>query len=130
MPPEEGATYTYRRTFTDADVAQFADVTDDDQPRHTEPDESGRLMVHGLLTGSLLTKIGGDLEMLAREMTFEFRRPVYTGDTVVCEWTNETVTDRGEDWAVEASVHCWRVDEGADDRETVLRATVEGLVRD
>jgi acyl dehydratase len=129
MPPAEGDTYTYQRTFTEDDVRQFAAVTDDTQPRHTEPDDEGRLMVHGLLTGSLLTKIGGDIEMLAREMTFQFRRPVYTGETVRCRWVNESVTERESGWDVEASVQCWRVEDGEDD-ETVLRATVEGLIRE
>jgi acyl dehydratase len=130
MQPAAGDTYTYERTFSEADVRQFAAVTDDDQPRHTEPDDQGRLMVHGLLTGSLLTKIGGDIEMLAREMTFEFRRPVYTGDTVRCEWVNETVTERGSGWDVAASVQCWRVEDDGKPRETVLRASVEGLIRE
>jgi acyl dehydratase len=129
MAPSEGDTYTYQRTFTEDTVRQFAAVTDDTQPRHTEPDDEGRLMVHGLLTGSLLTKIGGDIEMLAREMTFHFERPVYTGDTVRCRWVTEHVTDRGSGWNVEASVQCWRVEDG-EKTDSVLRATVEGLVED
>jgi acyl dehydratase len=129
MVPAEGDTYTHERTFTEDDVRQFADVTEDDQPRHTEPDESGRLMVHGLLTASLLTKIGGDIEMLARKMTFQFRRPVYTGDTVRCTWVTEEVTERADGWEVEARVRCQRVDDGSGG-EAVLRATVEGLVRE
>ncbi len=33
-------------------------------------------MVHGLMTASIGTKIGGDLNYIAREMVSEFLRPV------------------------------------------------------
>ena len=52
-----------------------------------DADEKGRLLVHGLLTATLPTKIGGDLNFLAQEMIFQFVRPVYTGDTIRCEVT-------------------------------------------
>ncbi len=41
-------------------------------------------MAHGLLTATLPTKIGGDMNFIARQMTFEFRRPVFAGDTIQC----------------------------------------------
>jgi len=126
MTLAEGETYTHERTFTGADVRQFADVTGDTQDRHTVPDADGRVLVQGLLTGSMLTKIGGDLEVLATRMDFRFRRPVYSGDTVRCTWTNERVTDRPDGVEVEASVACRRVGDG----EVVLEATVEGVVYD
>lgn len=44
-------------------------------------------MVHGLLTATLPTKIGGDMNFIAREMKFQFHRPVFAGDTVSCEVT-------------------------------------------
>ncbi len=44
-------------------------------------------MVQGLLTATLPTKIGGDLNFIARQMTFQFLRPVFAGDTVQCEVT-------------------------------------------
>jgi acyl dehydratase len=132
MPPEEGATFTHERTFTEESVREFADATGDTQPRHTEPDEDGRLVVHGLLTGSLLTKIGGDLEMLARTMTFEFRKPVYTGDTIRCEWTHESVDPREDGrYDVEASVTFRRIDApggSGEEGELVLSARVSGLL--
>lgn len=54
---------------------------------HVTPDEQGRLMVHGLLTATLPTKVGGDMNFIAREMKFQFHRPVFAGDTVSCEVT-------------------------------------------
>jgi len=62
--PIEGETRTYERTFTVEDVQQFAELTGDDQSRHTEPDEDGRVMVQGLLTATLPTKLGSDNEVL------------------------------------------------------------------
>lgn len=52
---------------------------------HITPDEQGRLVVQGLLTSTLPTKVGGDHNLLARKMNFEFLRPVYTEDTIICE---------------------------------------------
>ena len=37
-------------------------------------------MAHGLFTATLPTKIGGDLNFIARELTFQFHRPVFAGD--------------------------------------------------
>ena len=68
-------------------------MTNDTQPIHTEPDEDGRHVAHGLLTGSLLTDIGGDLGVLARTIEFEFRRPVRTGERITCTWTAESVEE-------------------------------------
>jgi len=122
--PTEGDSYTHERTFTREDVREFAGLSGDDQPIHTEPDEQGRLVVQGLLTATLPTAIGGDLEVLASGMDISFRRPVYTGQRVRCEWTTtavEPVEGRERD-RIEADVEC-RVD-GA----VVLRAEITGLV--
>lgn len=43
--------------------------------------------MQGLFTATLPTKIGGDLNFIARELTFEFLRPVFAGDTVRCDAT-------------------------------------------
>ncbi|GAC1359789.1 MAG: MaoC family dehydratase [Ktedonobacteraceae bacterium] len=86
---EVGQTFTFRRTFTDGDVALFCGVTGDYNPYHiddTFAQESwfGRRIIPGLLTGSMLTHIGGMLGILATEMHFEYLKPVYIGDTVTC----------------------------------------------
>lgn len=119
----EGDSRTFERAFTPEEVRQFADLSGDDQPRHLEPDGDGRLLVHGLLTATLPTKIGGDLEILARSMEFEFRKPVYTGETVTCELTVESVAERPDRYDLTASATC---ENG--DGETVMTGTVEGLV--
>ena len=77
-----GQRLTWERTFTEEDVRQFAEVSGDRGAHHVEPGPDGRVMVQGLLTATLPTKIGGDLNFIAREMTFEFLRPVFSGDAV------------------------------------------------
>ena len=67
-------TFTFRRTFTDGDVAMFCGVTGDYNPYHQDEafareGPHGRLTIPGLLTGSMLTHIGGLLGFLATEMS-------------------------------------------------------------
>jgi acyl dehydratase len=121
--PTEGEVHRFERTFTVEDVRRFADVSEDSQPRHTEKDEEGRLMVHGLLTATLPTKIGGDLEVLAKTMEFEFVQPVYTGETVTCVWTNESVEERDDRYDLTVGVVCEN-----ENGDTVLTAEIEGVV--
>lgn len=87
-----GQNFTFRRTFTDGDVAMFCGVTGDYNPYHQDAafaKESwyGRLTIPGLLTGSMLTHIGGLLGFLATEMSFEYLAPVFVGDTITCTVT-------------------------------------------
>jgi len=50
---------------------------------------------HGLLIGSLITEIGGQLGWLATEMNFKFKKPVYFGDTITCELTINDIDANG-----------------------------------
>jgi acyl dehydratase len=121
--PAEGTTRTFERAFTPEEVRQFADLSGDEQSRHLDPDDEGRLLVHGLLTATMPTKIGGDMRVLGRSMNFEFREPVYTGETVTCELTVEEVAERADRYDLSAAVTCEN-EEG----ETVMTGTVDGLV--
>ncbi|SDM87414.1 hypothetical protein SAMN05443253_106128 [Bacillus sp. OK048] len=67
----------------------FTKVSGDEGAHHTTPDDLGRLVIQGLLTATLPTKVGGDNNVLARTMSFEFLRPVFTEDRIVCEVTIE-----------------------------------------
>jgi 3-hydroxybutyryl-CoA dehydratase len=82
---EVGQKVTWSRTFTLADIRAFAEFSGDQGEHHLVPDDKGRLMAHGLLTATLPTKVGGDINFIAREMTFRFHRPVFSGDTIECE---------------------------------------------
>jgi acyl dehydratase len=79
-----GDIVSWERTFTEDDIRLFNKVSGDEGVHHVAPDEQGRLMVHGLLTATVPTKIGGDMNFIARELNFQFHRPVFTGDTVTC----------------------------------------------
>ncbi len=96
---EVGRTFTFRRTFTDGDVALFCGVTGDYNPYHLDDAFAGaswfgRRNIPGLLTGSMMTHIGGLLGFLATEMSFRYLAPVFVGDTIEC-----TVTIVGKDEA-------------------------------
>ena len=89
---EEGQIFTFRRTFTDGDVALFCGVTGDYNPYHI--DETfvqttwyGRRIIPGLLTSSMITHIGGMTGFLATEMSFQYTGAVYIGDTITCTVT-------------------------------------------
>ncbi len=75
------------RIFSAEDIQVFARFSGDEGEHHLVPDEQGRLMAHGLLTATLPTKIGGDMNFIARQMMFEFHRPVFAGDEIVCDVT-------------------------------------------
>jgi 3-hydroxybutyryl-CoA dehydratase len=89
---QPGESYTFRRTFTEGDVALFCGVTGDYNPYHIDEAFAraswyGRRIVPGLLTGSMITHIGGLLGFLATEMHFQYLRAVYIGDTITCRVT-------------------------------------------
>lgn len=89
-----GQAFTFRRTFTEGDVALFVGVTGDYNPFHVDEEFAraswfGRRNIPGLLTASMATHIGGMLGFLATEMTFQFLKPVYVGDTITCVCTVE-----------------------------------------
>jgi 3-hydroxybutyryl-CoA dehydratase len=122
---EVGRTFTYRRTFTEGDVSLFCGVTGDYNPYHQDEIFAGeswyrRRTIPGLLTGSMLTHIGGMLGFLATEMHFEYLAPVYAGDTITC---TVTVLEKDEDRR--------RMECGADfvnqDGVRVLRARFSGF---
>lgn len=123
LPPTEGDEYTFERTFDHEDVREFGELSGDQQPIHTEPDDSGRLTVQGLLTATLPTKIGGDLNYIARGMEFEFLRPVYTGERITCVCRLESVTERDDAYDVQSVAVCTN-----EDGENVMRAEIDGLI--
>lgn len=80
-----GQKAVYERTFTAKDIELFAELSGDKGAHHIHPDAQGRVMVQGLLTATVPTKLGGDLNYIAREMTIQFARPVFSGDTIRAE---------------------------------------------
>lgn len=120
-----GDVYTWERTFTKEEVLEFGRISGDQGKHHVEPDENGRLMVQGLLTSSIGTKIGGDLNYIAREMVFEFIRPVFTGDTITCEIILTNV-EQSEGFKTVKMETVYRNQKGKE----VLKGSSHGIIKD
>lgn len=120
-----GDTSSWERTFTIEDVEQFGQISGDLGIHHVKPDAQGRLLVQGLLTATLPTKLGGDLNFIARELTFEFLRPVFTGDTIRCENTI-TRLEKQEGSTLLEAVYVCRNQHGKE----VLAGHTRGIIRD
>lgn len=114
----------FERTFTNEDVEVFTKVSRDEGTHHTNPDEQGRLVIQGLLTATLPTKVGGDNNVLARTMNFEFLRPIFTGDTISCAVTIERYEKQVNDRiTISASFQCTNQNE-----KPVLKGNFEGII--
>jgi 3-hydroxybutyryl-CoA dehydratase len=125
MNLKPGDVFTWQRTFTEEEILQFTQLSGDKGRHHMERDEKGRLMVHGLFTASIGTKIGGDLNYIAREMNFEFIRPVFTGDTITCELTITDITPM-DGYKRVAMKTVYRNQHGKE----VLIGTSKGIIKD
>ncbi|WP_437569945.1 hotdog domain-containing protein [Sorangium sp. So ce542] len=113
------------RRFTDEDVVEFQRVSGDAGRHHAQPDAQGRRVVHGLLTATLPTRLGGEIDFLAREMQFEFLRPVFTGDTIRCEATITEVAREPGRVRLAMRGGCWN-----QDGKEVMRFQARGVVLD
>ncbi|UCG05190.1 MAG: MaoC family dehydratase [Desulfobacterales bacterium] len=95
---EVGDAFTITRSFTEADMLRFADITRDYNPIHfnhrfTRVKNLDSRICHGLLVGSMLTEVGGQIGWLASDMNFRFKKPVYFGDTIKCTFTITDIDD-------------------------------------
>jgi 3-hydroxybutyryl-CoA dehydratase len=119
-----GDMITFERTFTREDVEVFTKISGDEGAHHVTPDEQGRFVVQGLLTATLPTKVGGDYNVLARTMNFEFLRPVFSGDTIICEVTIEKFERQDNNRiSISASFLCSNQNE-----KQVLRGSFAGVI--
>ncbi len=120
-----GDTFTVTRTFMEQDVLDFADMTRDYNPVHFDErfvrakGLQGRIC-HGLLVGSLVTEIGGQIGWFASKLDFRFKGPVYPGETITCGLTISALTERGQ---AEAKAVC-RNQEG----KIILEAFLKGYI--
>ena len=103
----------------------FADISRDYNPVHFD-DRFAELksfhgrICHGLLVGSVLTEIGGQIGWLASGMNFRFNKPVYFGDTIQCSVRITELDDRNK--ATAEAVFRNQHD------EIVLEAPVTGVI--
>ncbi len=122
--PKAGDVISIARAFSVEEVRAFAALSGDHGSHHEVPDAEGRLMVHGLLTCSILTSIGGSLNYIAREMHFEFVRPVFTGDIITAEFKVDAVDEQAGAWLLAGTAVC-RNQHGKE----VLKAITNGVIR-
>ena len=102
----------------------FTKISGDEGSHHTNPDEQGGLVIQGLLTATLPTKVGGYHNVLARTMNSEFLRPGFTGDNIRCAGTIERYEKRVNDRiAIMANFQCTNQNE-----KTVLKGNFEGVI--
>lgn len=89
------------RTFTEADMLRFGDLSRDYNPVHYDARFAAAKnfddrICHGLLVAGMVTEIGGQIGWLASGMNFRFKRPVYFGDTIECTLTITAVDADGK----------------------------------
>ncbi len=80
IQPQAGLTLEYERSFSREEILRFAELSGDRGIHHVQ---GPRLIAHGLLVASIVTKLGGDLDYVSREMSMEFLGPVYEDEIVV-----------------------------------------------
>jgi 3-hydroxybutyryl-CoA dehydratase len=124
MNVEVGQKASYERTFTVKDVEQFADLSGDRGEHHLRPDKDVRIMLHGLLTATVPTKLGGDMNYIAREITYEFLRPVFTGDKVRADAVVTKVEQSEDHLKVAMGFVCYN-----QLGKEVLRGRTHGVIR-
>jgi acyl dehydratase len=124
---QAGDTFTISRRFTEDDMMTFADVTRDYNAVHfnsrfSEAKNFKDRICHGLLVGSMLTEIGGQIGWLATVMNFRFKQPVYFGETITCRFTITDIDER-----LHASAEAVYFNQ---DGNLVLEAELKGILPD
>ena len=120
-----GDTFTVSRTFVEQDMRAFSEMTKNYNPAYFDEEFvkaknlKGKICP-GLLVGSLVTEIGGQLGWLASKLDLRFKSPVYYGDTISCSFTISCMAGRG---LTEAKAVC-RNQEG----KIVLEAFLKGYI--
>ncbi len=122
---KQGDSFSISRTFSEKEMIQFAQVSRDYNPVHFDQrfaavKKFDNCICHGLLVGSMITEIGGQIGWLASGMNFRFIRPVYFKDTVTCDFTITKMDKKGRAEAVA----CFINQKGA----KVLEGTLTGIV--
>ena len=119
-----GDTFSISRTFSHQEVMAFAELSRDYNPVHFDERFAQvrfeSCICHGLLVASLLTEVGGQIGWLGSGMVYDFKKPVYVGDTITCDFT---ITDIDERDRATATV-CFRNQHDI----TVIEATLTGIL--
>ena len=94
MKIEDSASHT--KTFSDADVRKFAEISGDKNPIHIDDEYAAQTqfkkrLVHGMLTAGLIsavlgTELPGEGSIYLNQ-SINFRAPVFIGDTITATVT-------------------------------------------
>lgn len=125
MDLKQGDQVRWSRTITEADIAAFTQISQDRGRHHVERDVQGRLLAQGLLAATMPTKLGGDLNYIARQMIFEFVGPVYGGDELECVGTIDLAIRRPGRWKMKFSFVITN-----QRQESILKGTSSGVILD
>lgn len=89
-----GQTAELTRSYSEKDVAQFADISGDRNPIHLNAEYAkntrfGKRIVHGFLSGSLISAVLGNIcpgeGSVYMSQTMNFLRPVFIGDEITAK---------------------------------------------
>lgn len=120
-----GEAFRVTRTFSEAEMVEFAGISRDYNPVHFDDRFAaskgfkGRIC-HGLLVAGMITEIGGQIGWLATGMYFDFKKPVFFGDTVRCDFTLTRLGERNRAEAEAVFTNQYG--------EVVIRARLTGFV--
>jgi acyl dehydratase len=124
---------TYTKTFTEADMQHFIEITGDMNPLHVDEEfarntQFGRRVLQGMLTASIFSTMVGMLlpgtGAIYRSQTLNFLLPVYLGDTVTAHFVVRAI-DRAKH---RMTIDSW-IENAAGER--VIEGTCEaGLLRE
>lgn len=120
-----GDVFAVSRTFVEQDVLDFSYITKNYNPVYSDEKfvKAKKLkgkVCPGLLVGSLVTEIGGQIGWLASKLDLRFKKPVHLGDTITCSFTISCMAGKG---LTEAKSVC-RNQRG----EVVLEAFLKGYI--
>jgi acyl dehydratase len=92
---QKGETYSHEFKFTQNEVNQFAEVTGDKNPVHTDAEYAAKTMfkrpiMHGMLSASLFSKVFGTLfpgeGTIYLKQSLNFLKPMYVETDYVAEF--------------------------------------------
>jgi acyl dehydratase len=129
---EVGQRASFTKTFTEADVQRFIEITGDVNPLHVDEAFAartpfGRRVLHGMLTASIFSTMVGMLlpgtGAIYRSQTLRFLLPVYLDETVTAHFVIRGI-DRAKH---RIEIDAWIENEAG---ERVIEGTCEaGLLR-
>ncbi|WP_376793298.1 MaoC family dehydratase [Thermoflexus sp.] len=108
-----GATASWTKTITQADIEAFAALTGDNNPLHLDEvfaqnTRFGRPIAHGMLVAGLISTVLGRLlpgpGTIYLSQSLQFVRPVYPGDTITA--TVEVIRIREDKPIVTLATRC------------------------